>query len=180
MCQPFLRPTALPQRSSNCKHVSKITHVMYEVGLAHSIRQSSEIVMVRTDNEDLNFDIAGIRVHMYDPSDLCDARRRFSFLTNNSLRAIDREKGLIVERAIARLDRECLQLMQASGTSDRLVLMKERYRMPIMTETLAEDTAIRRLLDLGIVRCEFRREKGDHEYPWTPFGEIVLKRLGFR
>ena len=34
---------------------------MYEVGLAHAARQNTEVLLVRSDTEEINFDLAGIR-----------------------------------------------------------------------------------------------------------------------
>ncbi len=42
-------------------------NVMYEVGIAHAMRQPQEVVLFRSDKEKLLFDIANIRVNTYDP-----------------------------------------------------------------------------------------------------------------
>ena len=52
---------------------------MYEVGLAHAARQNTEVLLVRSDTEEINFDLAGIRVHTYDRTDLPARAEGFSF-----------------------------------------------------------------------------------------------------
>ncbi len=42
-------------------------NVMYEVGLAHAVRQPEEVLLFRSDDLDLLFDITNVRVHRYDP-----------------------------------------------------------------------------------------------------------------
>lgn len=37
-------------------------NVMYEVGLAHAVRQPSEILLVRADDQPINFDLAQINI----------------------------------------------------------------------------------------------------------------------
>ncbi len=159
---------------------------MYEIGLAHAIRQPSEIVMVRADNEILNFDIAGIRIQNYDSNELGEARKRFAFLCNNSIKAIDQKKGLIVDRTISKLDEYSLELMHYSGKSDNEIktLTKKFEEATGVSMTFSrekdDDIAFGRLVDLCIIECTLTQKDQKPEYQWTPFGKIILKRLGFR
>jgi hypothetical protein len=52
------------------------SNVMYELGIAHAARLPEEVIIVRTDADHLDFDIAGVRVHQY-PADVEAARRWF-------------------------------------------------------------------------------------------------------
>jgi hypothetical protein len=40
-------------------------NVLYEIGLAHSARLPEEVIVVRGDADELDFDISGVRVHRY-------------------------------------------------------------------------------------------------------------------
>jgi len=42
-------------------------NVLYEVGIGHAVRLPEEVVLLRSDDLRLDFDIAGVRVHSYDP-----------------------------------------------------------------------------------------------------------------
>src|ERR1035437_373147 len=42
-------------------------NVMYEVGIAHAVRMPSEVVLFRSDNHELNFDVTNVRVNYYEP-----------------------------------------------------------------------------------------------------------------
>ena len=42
-------------------------NVLYEVGLAHSVRLPEEVLLFRSDDQQLLFDVANVRVNRYDP-----------------------------------------------------------------------------------------------------------------
>lgn len=44
-------------------------NVFYEVGLAHAVRLPEEVLLLRSDKDSLDFDLAPIRVHSYEPDD---------------------------------------------------------------------------------------------------------------
>jgi hypothetical protein len=47
-----------PQRNAN---------VLYEVGIAQAVRLAEEVLLFRSDSDRFAFDMAGVRVHTYDP-----------------------------------------------------------------------------------------------------------------
>lgn len=131
-------------------------NVLYEVGIAHAVRLPEEVILFRSDNDELIFDIANIRVNSYDPDDNPETARE---LVRNSiveaLREVELRKHLAVTRAVEALDfrswwvlAEALNrgiehpptrtMRQALGNADRL-------------------RAISRLLDLGAIRAEYRQ-----------------------
>ncbi len=81
-------------------------NVMYEVGLAHAVRQDTEVLLVRSDDEEINFDVAGIRIHSYDRQDLVATRELLARFLGDGLRQIEQVKGLQVPRAIDALAAE--------------------------------------------------------------------------
>ena len=44
-------------------------NVMYEVGIAHSVRLPEEVLLFRSDNDVLLFDVANVRVNPYSPEE---------------------------------------------------------------------------------------------------------------
>ena len=49
-------------------------NVMYEVGVAQTIRPATDIILVRSDTGRIMFDVSHIRIHEYDRNDLIVAR----------------------------------------------------------------------------------------------------------
>src|SRR5438874_1466135 len=60
-------------------------NVMYELGLAHAIRPATDIVVVRNDRKEINFDVAGIQVHHYPREDTAASRVLFTRLLRSAL-----------------------------------------------------------------------------------------------
>lgn len=80
-------------------------NVMYEVGLAHAMRQPEEVLLFRSDEHPLMFDISNVRVHRYDPDGSPDsATELVRDKIAQSLREIDLRKNLAVRRIATALD----------------------------------------------------------------------------
>ena len=86
-------------------------NVMYELGLAHAIRQSTEILLIRSDNEPVNFDIAQINIHHYPKHDLDGTRAQLSQLIADALGQIEQEKSLKVQKAMDHLDADAIRYL---------------------------------------------------------------------
>src|SRR5690606_12698324 len=72
-------------------------NVMYEVGLAQAVRLPEEVLLVRSDKEQLLFDITNVRVHYYEPdTDVGKASALLGELALESLRAVEQKKHLAV------------------------------------------------------------------------------------
>ncbi len=84
---------------------------MYEVGLAHAVRQSTEILLIRSDDQPINFDIAQINVHRYSLHDLGQTRHQLSRLVADILPQIRQEKALKVQRALDHLDVDTIRYL---------------------------------------------------------------------
>jgi len=144
-------------------------NVLYEVGLAHALRQVSEVVLVRSDEKPINFDLAGINIHRYDKEDLTSARILFKTLIRSSLEQTDRTKSLKVEFALDKLPTfaEIALLVEMGG-----------WHEPI-AESL-KSSAVNRggydyLLGEGILRNSV-----DGNTELTNFGQAVLNALRSR
>lgn len=55
-------------------------NVMYEIGLAHAMRHPEEMLIIRSDNAPLLFDVANIRIHSYESDRPDEAREHLSRL----------------------------------------------------------------------------------------------------
>lgn len=80
-------------------------NVMYEVGLAHAIRLPEEVLLFRSDSDDLPFDIANVKVNRYDPdNDPDNTRRRVGEAIVEAIKGIDLKRHLAVRSAVQTLD----------------------------------------------------------------------------
>ena len=152
-------------------------NVMYEVGIAHACRQSTEVLLLRSDSEDINFDLAGIRVHSYDRSDVAATRERFARLIADTLDQIDHTKGLQVQKAVDALDADALKFIKSWGKSS-CFHGPEPGNMGEVLISITKAAALSRLQSLGIVRCEPAHPSGKPAFFWTEFGKAIVARVG--
>lgn len=156
-------------------------NVMYELGLAHALRPAQELVVVRSDHAEINFDIAGTKVQSYDRSNLLEARRSFAQLLNGAVSELDRVKQLKVTQAVESLDADTLDLMGRCGKGDYFSVTRANTMGEIMSQIGAgTKDAVRLLLALAIVRFDANVSAGAYAYHWTDFGKAVLTRLKIR
>jgi len=148
-------------------------NVMYEVGLAHACRHSTEVLLVRADAEEVNFDVAGIRIHAYDRTNLPGARALFARLISDALLQIDQSMNIQVQRAVDSLDEHALAYMRSNGAG-RGFHVAEVTNMADALFMVNKAAALARLQSLGIVRCEPLHPAGKPAYYWTEFGRAVM------
>lgn len=130
-------------------------NAMYELGLAHALRPAQELVVVRSDHEDINFDIAAIKIQDYDSTDLVGARQKFAKLLNDALKQIDQVKHLKVTQACESLDADCLALMAQAGEKDYFSINDPKTMREVMNQVATgPKDAVRHFLSLGIVRFD--------------------------
>lgn len=161
--------TIWPQRNGN---------VMWEVGVAHSMRLPDEVIMIRSDNEQSIFDLTQFRAFPYYPSDVANARRIVSHLAQDRLRAIEITKQRKVAEAIESLDADSLTLIVANRSHDYFSVNRAKTMRDVMSEMAAgTKAAVRHLLSLGILRSHANVSATAYAYHWTDFGRAVLKAL---
>lgn len=171
---PITGTTNKPIRNSN---------VLYEVGLAHACRLPEEVILLRSDNDQLDFDISGVRVHQYNPDNLEGSIEIVVNLVVQALKSIDDRKRISVENATKSLDVTMYFLLQES-ISD-IPHPSTRTMREVMSNT-ERITAINRLLSLGMFETVFKEltpelfQGASNEvasYRVTPFGRAVLMRV---
>lgn len=170
-------------------------NVLYEVGLAQAIRLPEEVLLFRSDKDDLIFDVANIRVHTYDPDGNPNAARDIVANTIiSSSRELDLRKNLAIRRAAEALNHPSwFVLAQAQGTDG--IRHPATRTMGQALGAISQVEAISRLLDLGAIRAEFTRITPEMittkaeapaedllRYRATPFGNslfaYVVEQLG--
>ncbi len=132
-------------------------NVLYEVGIAHAIRLPEEVILFRSDRDELIFDITNIRVNSYEPDDNPEAAKKLvTDCIDSALKEVDLKRHLAVGRAVESLDFTSwfilVEAQDAAGVNHPV--------MRTMGQALGNadrSRAISRLLDLGAIKTEYRR-----------------------
>lgn len=193
-CRVFVADiTALDQLK---KRAIRNQNVFYEIGLAHAIRLPEEVLLFRSDNFDLAFDISTVRVHHYDPDgNPEEAQKLLANIVANSLRELDLKRNLAIRHAAERLDYQSWMLLldiqlQNGVTSPPLQTMGDVLAAGARLDSIA------RLLDIGAIQAEFIKFTHDNfpsdlngpgekiiRYVSSPFGKVLfdytIEKSGF-
>lgn len=165
-------------------------NVMYEVGLAHAARLPEEVILFRSDDHRLDFDISGVRVHKYDPDGNPDVAKAFAAETIvESLKALDAKRRTSVRVAAERLTLPAVYLLLTVMQAGE-VQHPETRTMGQALGSLERAEAISLLLELGALRAqvlritpELLRQKGTDpstpllSYVLSPFGRALIEAL---
>ena len=152
-------------------------NVMYEVGLAHAVRQSSEILLIRSDDEEINFDIAQINVHRYRRDDLQLTKTQIAQWVADLLRQIRQEKSLKVQKAIELLDSDATKYLSEMAVHGSFTGPSPKT-MGEELIAISNRAALSRLQQLGIIRAIPIDDKKAIAFSLTRFGCSVASELG--
>ena len=122
-----------PQRNGN---------VMWEIGIAHSMRLPDEVLLIRTDSERSIFDLTQFRAFTYDTTDFDDTKHWLIELMTDRLRAVDQTKSSLVAQAVSSIDSLGIHFLLTVPLDDREFTIKPNMTNGLMTP---------RLFDLGII-----------------------------
>jgi hypothetical protein len=159
-------------------------NVMYEVGIAHAARQPEEVLLFRSDDERLLFDVATIRVNRYEPDRETDQSRDLvAAAVRSALADIETMHSLAVTRAGAALDSVAINVLIAASNPEADGLTHPS--LSNMAEHLARAptiAAISRLLELELLSAEWPRLTAAHvpEFDGVPFAEILRRVVRYR
>ncbi len=153
-------------------------NVLYEVGLAHAIRQPEEVVLFRCDDAEMSCDVASIRIHRYWPDDPGRSRRAIAAALDGCLRIIDHKKGMQLQKAVESLDDAAFGLLMLLHKKKTFKGFLQRSNEEIV-QTFPLRQAIYKLLELGIIRMVPDLPQRTFNYHWTSFGQQVLEAFGF-
>ncbi len=118
-------------------------NVLYEVGIAHAIRQPEEVVLFRSDDEEMMFDVPGA------------SRRQVCEAIQEAIKEIDNTKNITVKRISSTLDAVSLQILITGVVSGIIEHPKSL--------TIGGDSsiffpfAIHKLLELGLVVAKYKK-----------------------
>jgi hypothetical protein len=165
-------------------------NVMYEIGLAHAVRMSQEVVLFRSDDDRLTFDLSNIRVNRYHPdSDISGSLKSVNDAFFDALKELDLTKSLAVQRARSRLDATSFRYLGACLLPGGLKLPRMRTVGDALT---LPDVfrALGRLLDMGAIQLKWPKvdattlhiegqadENAMGEYEITNLGIEVLRSI---
>jgi len=168
-------------------------NVMYEIGLAHATRLPEEVLLFRSDREQLLFDTANVRVNNYAPDeDPVAARRQITEAIITALKEVDLRRHLAVQAVVKSLDVPSYTVL--------LLCTEKGYFDHPRTSTMGEAmgavskaSAIQRLLTLGLLEMQpksFTPEESKlasdtpineiMPYVMTAFGHAVFREMATR
>ena len=187
--------------------LSPSANVMYEIGLAHAVRQEVEVLLIAATGSRIPFDISAARVHFYDPDSPNEACAQLAQWLKAALEEVDLRKHLKVEAATKALDRGCLRFLRCYAAEAQFPAhtFKENARRIMENLPAAAQAAmleaerrefetregswyewekghavIHRLFDLGIIMSVAVSHRENRFFTWTPFGMAVLRKLDLR
>lgn len=166
-------------------------NVMYEVGLAQAVRLPEEVILVRSDEDYLLFDVQGVRVNKYSPED--DPKIAIDIVAGlvlEALKQVELAKTLAVKQVLEKLDFQGWFLL-TQGAEGVIKYPQIRTMRDVLSYGTSRYSALLRLLDLGLVKmcCEKitvdKLKEGKEPQPeelftykTTEFGLAVLKAYG--
>lgn len=170
-------------------------NVMYELGIALSIRDPNSIILIREKSdglyEKLPFDIMGIGIQLYDDFNefflknlLIKQEKEKQLFNEKTMRgisdSIDEIGYIIINWAIEQPEEK--NYFNISGMTDFVktkdfynTITKEKMEYKLSDEAIR--MSIYRLMDLGILtkKTKYLANDFEHAYYWTRFGKEILK-----
>ncbi len=175
-CKLFLADVSVIGKDSKTCAEYRNGNVMYEVGLAVTCRQPSEVLLVRDDRSPYLFDVSTIPHEHVDFTDVDSARNKVRSLLEDRIHQIDYLQDARVQRALASLSNEELIIIRSFS----------KVRPPHSWGRDAKGTfdfvamaGITRLLDKGVIRLA-AQSNDEHAYglfSWTELGIFVVDRV---
>jgi hypothetical protein len=170
-------------------------NVMYEVGLAHAVRLPEEVVLFRSDNEYLPFDVMNIRVNSYAPDKAPDeARAKLGEALREALREVEQSKLLAVEHQVQKLSiTEYVVLLEMTKNQGALHPPLAKTMGDVLSN-IFRIPAINALIERGLLMSEllavtpefFATMKPEDPieklmtYRMTPLGQAVFQAAGLK
>lgn len=164
-------------------------NVMYEIGMAHAVRLPEEVIIFRSDEDELLFDILNVRVNRYSPEcDQAAARELVSEAIINALKEIDLKRNLAVKAAAESLDATAHWALTVAVYQGELRDWPTKTTIAQALSSAPPNQAIRRLLEMGALRMQFLKlqasvienlseasEETLGKYKATEFGRAILE-----
>jgi hypothetical protein len=170
--------------SVNGTQVFRNDNVMYELGLAHPVRHSSETIVIRRDTYAINFDLSNTLVHTINITNLSQAKKQLASILTNALGNISFEKNLIFQRTLRRLDSHAkyfLSKVRKNGIIT-ISMIGDRYDLQSLDARVMMRIHYTNLfLELGIAEQIESTSGNSTDLALTHFGSEIAKncRLKF-
>lgn len=164
---------------------------MYEIGIAHAIRLPEEVILFRSDNDPLLFDLSNTRVNKYNPDEEPEeAKQKVGEAIISTYKEIELQKHLSVRKAADSLDIISWKLILESLKNDLII---NHPKIVTMADSLAKRdsiASIQRLLELGIISAQYTEitpakltepiPEDFIKYTITPFGNELIMHIFLR
>ncbi len=168
-------------------------NVMYEVGIAHSIRLPEEVIVIRdTKSKAAPFDISHLRWNSFDPADPARSINKIKKLIDRAEREINLIKDQMLTKVMRSLDSEMIEFLVTVRKYDATGFdlspfdpdRKGLYSLPSRdcSETYLREIA-RRLIDREVLQAGLpipywqRIYGASVEYIFTELGRVLLKKI---
>lgn len=171
-------------------------NVLYEVGIAHSRRLAEEVILFRSDNEKLMFDLANIRVNYYNPDEEPElAKRLIIEALQSAIAEIKLQKYFSVQHAVDSLTEDCCICLLSSVPTHGNI-NDPIYNQGFTLSNIVKNNSILQLIELGILIAQYpnlesilstknseqqdkdsRQNDGNMSYKITSFGKAVITEV---
>ncbi len=132
-------------------------NVLYEVGLAQAVRLPDEVLLFRSDDDPLLFDVSNIRVNSYDPDNEPEKAQKIIIdAIISAFKEIDLKKHLTVQRLAETLDYPSWWTLVTCHTKNGLSHPTQKTMGQILG-SFSQSRAISRLLDIGALKAHFQK-----------------------
>lgn len=153
--------TATPYRNGN---------VMYEVGIALACRQSTDVLLIRDDNDRFLFDVSTIPHVTIDFRDTFTAKERLESELRARLKEQKFYEDARVKLAISQLTSEELRILKSTVNFS----LNQVWGLPqSSTIDFIPLLAFPRLLEKGIIKLTGSFSEGHPAYVFTPLGKTI-------
>jgi hypothetical protein len=152
-------------------------NVIYELGIANSIREPSDIVIIKKKTAEeikLPFDIQGLHINFFEDPITKDFLKK---IIQGALQNQEWHKSKRVRVTAESLDENGLLLMSKKG-----IFPKGHNHFNTSGMDNNQKMSVLRLVDLGVLKFAWRVEGEwvEWAYHWTSFGYEVMKHIGLK
>jgi len=189
------------------EYACRSNNIMYEIGIATGVRLAEEVILFRSDNNDLPFDCNDLHVNRYsDPNNITKSIQNVKEALVSAINEVHIRKRYAVERAVDVLSessrrllmltdivagtlpnpsmtfgRKLLEVSKTNTEENRIDLgMALHYVM----QGIITDRSVNQLLDMGIISAQYSKEtvdssqKGDLGESFTITQDYTLTPFG--
>ena len=172
-------------------------NVMYEVGIAQATRLPEEVILFRSDNDELPFDTASVRINTYSPDeDIHGSIKKIQDTIQSSYKEIKLKQHFAVKKATDNLDGKSWELINEIILNS-VISHPEVSTLGQAWGTFSKITSINRLLEMGIIVAVFPKLSPEYlqanketiksnsaarfiQYKLTEFGKAVFQHSAER